>query len=70
MYLGRYNGSTAAIKVLKRPIISNNYSDDYQEAESADMKQHHREIRRFSDIRHAYIIQYYAVFCDKDPRDL
>ena len=56
LYGGRYNGSPAATRVLKRPNTSDNYLGYYQEAGSAAMRQLHREIHRFNDIRHIYII--------------
>ena len=70
LYRKRNNASPPAIQVLKRPNISDNYGEDYQETGSASMGHHHRDICLFNYIKHSSIIQYYAVFRDKDPRDL
>lgn len=71
VYLGAFDGSPVAIKVVKPSVRTANLSDETNaEAEASALKQHRREIHRLAAMRNPYVIQYLGVFRDPQSRAL
>lgn len=71
VYLGTFDGSPVAIKVLRRPTQDGSKTPEEQRtAENSAMKQHRREVKRLGVVQNPNIIQYFGVYRDVRPTDL